>query len=53
MSTFPQHGDTREALIDAADKAMYLGKAQGRNLVCSADELTAATNPGLNHPRKS
>ena len=52
VSTFPQHGDTHEALIDFADKAMYLGKAQGRNLVCSADELISATSPGLsNVPR--
>ena len=53
VSTFPQHGETRESLIDFADKAMYLGKAQGRNLVCSADELTAATALSLpNLPRR-
>ena len=40
VSTFPQHGCEREPLLDTADKAMYLGKAQGRNQVCSADELT-------------
>jgi diguanylate cyclase (GGDEF)-like protein len=40
VSTFPQHGRDRESLLDAADKAMYLGKAQGRNQVCSRDELT-------------
>ena len=40
VSTFPQHGSGRERLLDQADKAMYLGKAQGRNLVCSAEELS-------------
>ncbi len=40
VSTYPQHGGDRDSLLDVADKAMYLGKAQGRNQVCSADELT-------------
>jgi diguanylate cyclase (GGDEF)-like protein len=46
VSTFPQHGRDRESLLDRSDKAMYLGKAQGRNQVCSADELTH-TGPAL------
>ena len=46
VSTFPQHGRGREDLLDTADKAMYLGKAQGRNQVCSVDELTH-TGSGL------
>ena len=40
VATFPMHGDTRERLLDLADKAMYLAKALGRNLVCSADDLS-------------
>jgi len=39
ISSFPQHGTTGEELLDRADKAMYLGKARGRNRVCSADDL--------------
>jgi diguanylate cyclase (GGDEF)-like protein len=41
VATFPMHGETRERLLDLADKAMYLAKALGRNLVCSADDLSS------------
>ncbi len=40
VATFPMHGETRERLLDLADKAMYLAKALGRNLVCSGDDLS-------------
>lgn len=40
VATFPAHGESRERLLDLADKAMYLAKALGRNQVCSADDLS-------------
>lgn len=41
VATFPQHGVTREALLDAADKAMYRAKSRGRNCCASASDLEA------------
>ena len=47
VATFPVHGESRERLLDLADKAMYLAKALGRNMVCSADDLSQPSrNPG-------
>jgi len=40
VATFPGHGESRERLLDLADKAMYLAKALGRDHVCSADDLS-------------
>ena len=39
VATYPAHGRTREALLDASDKAMYRAKSQGRNRVVAATEL--------------
>jgi diguanylate cyclase (GGDEF)-like protein len=39
VATYPAHGRTREALLDASDKAMYRAKSLGRNRVVSATEL--------------
>jgi len=39
VATFPDHSDSREGMLDLADKAMYRAKSLGRNCVCSAAEL--------------
>jgi diguanylate cyclase (GGDEF)-like protein len=39
VATYPEHGRTREQLLDLSDKAMYRAKSNGRNRVCTADEL--------------
>jgi diguanylate cyclase (GGDEF)-like protein len=39
VATYPDHGRSREDLLDLSDKAMYRAKSIGRNKVCSASDL--------------
>jgi diguanylate cyclase (GGDEF)-like protein len=42
IACYPEHGDTREGLIAAADRAMYRVKEQGKNGVLTADPAVTA-----------
>lgn len=39
IASYPAHGDSREALLRAADRAMYAAKEAGRDHIRSFDEL--------------
>jgi diguanylate cyclase (GGDEF)-like protein len=42
VSTFPDHGQSREELIQGADQAMYLVKDRGKNGVALALQATVS-----------
>jgi diguanylate cyclase (GGDEF)-like protein len=42
VAVYPQDAESRDALLDAADKAMYRGKSMGRNCCCLASELATS-----------
>jgi diguanylate cyclase (GGDEF)-like protein len=39
VATYPHDGEDARTLLDAADRAMYVGKARGRNVVVVANEV--------------
>ena len=47
VAVYGEHGTSREALLEAADRAMYYAKQTGRNQVCLAGEETASTSQVL------
>ena len=38
ISSFPEHGDTVEKIIEKADIALYISKSEGRNKVTIFDK---------------
>jgi diguanylate cyclase (GGDEF)-like protein len=46
IAMFPDHGESGQAVLQAADTALYRAKAAGRNCVVMANEVTPITSGG-------
>jgi len=50
IAIFPDHGESGQAVLQAADAALYRAKAAGRNCVVVANEVTPMTGSGAVPP---
>jgi diguanylate cyclase (GGDEF)-like protein len=50
IAIFPDHGESGQAVLQAADAALYRAKAAGRNCVVMANEVTPMTGDGAVPP---
>jgi two-component system cell cycle response regulator len=52
IAVFPEHGNTAQAVLDAADEALYAAKNSGRDTYRLAFDPAAATSGGPQPPRQ-
>jgi diguanylate cyclase (GGDEF)-like protein len=50
VAIFPDHGESGQAVLQAADAALYRAKAAGRNCVVMANQITPLTGGGTVPP---